>query len=124
MPLLLDLTNPSPNLGWNNLERNSFLKRNKVGAVLALAIIHHLSITNNVPFEKLISCFSQLSDHLIIEFVPKEDIQVKSLLVNRKDIYDSYNTENFEKVFMCYYDIIRKEIITHSGRTLYLMKIK
>ena len=124
LPLLLDLTNPSPNLGWNNLERNSFLKRNKVGAVLALAIIHHLSITNSVPFEKLISCFSQLSDHLIIEFVPKEDIQVKSLLMNRKDIYDSYNIEYFEKVFMCHYNIIRQDTFTQSGRTLYLMKLK
>ena len=124
LPLLLDLTNPSPNLGWNNLERNSFLKRDKVGAVLALAIIHHLSITNNVPFEKLISFFSQLSDHLIIEFVPKEDIQVKSLLMNRKDIYDSYNIEYFEKVFMCHYNIIRQDTFTQSGRTLYLMRLK
>ena len=124
LPLFLDLTNPSPNLGWNSMERNSFLKRRKVDAVLALALIHHLSITNNVPFEELISCFSQLSDYLIIEFVPKQDIQVKSLLMNRKDIYDNYNQEYFEKVFMLYYNIVRKDRVTQSGRTLYLLKLK
>ena len=124
LPLYLDLTNPSPNLGWDNKERNSFLKREKVDAVMALALIHHLSITNNVPFTELANFFSQLSDYLIIEFVPKQDIQVKTLLVNRKDIYANYNPEYFEKVFMGFYNIIRKENITASGRTLYLLKLK
>lgn len=124
LPLLIDLTNPSPSLGWHNVERDSFIKRNKVDAVLALALIHHLLISNNVPFENLILLFSELSDYLIIEFVPKEDIQVKSLLVNRKDIYASYNQAHFEEIFKQKYDIIKKNIITESERTLYLMKLK
>lgn len=124
LPVLLDLTNPSTNLGWRNVERDSFLKRNKVDTVIALALIHHLSISNNVPFENLALLFSELSDNLIIEFVPKEDIQVQRLLVNRKDIYQYYDKENFERVFKQKYNIIKKEIITESERTLYLMKLK
>ena len=124
LPLYLDLTNPSPKLGWDSKERNSFLNRKKVDAVMALALIHHLSITNNIPFDELVNCFSQLSDYLIIEFVPKQDIQVKTLLINRKDIYANYNMEYFEKVFMKSYNIIRKEAITASDRTLYLMKLR
>lgn len=124
LPLLLDLANPSPNLGWHDVERDSFIKRNKVDAVMALALIHHLSISNNVPFENLVLLFSELSDNLIIEFVPKEDIQVKGLLVNRKDIYTNYNQAYFEEIFKQKYDIIKKDIITESQRTLYLMKLK
>ncbi len=124
LPLYLDLTNPSPKLGWDSKERNSFLNRKKVDAVMALALIHHLSITNNIPFDELVNCFSQLSDYLIIEFVPKQDIQFKTLLINRKDIYANYNMEYFEKVFMKSYNIIRKEAITASDRTLYLMKLR
>ncbi len=124
LPLYLDLTNPSPNLGWDNKERNSFQKRKKVDAAMALALIHHLSITNNVPFDELVKFFAQLANHLIIEFIPKQDIQVKSLLMNRKDIYANYNLEYFEKAFMKSYNIIRKTTITASGRTLYLMKLR
>ena len=123
LPLFIDLTNPSSDLGWNGLERRSFLKRKKVDAVMALALIHHMSISNNVPFAEVVKCFSQMADYLIIEFVPKQDIQVKSLLFNREDIYDNYNQEYFEKVFGESYNILRKETITSSGRTVYLMKL-
>lgn len=124
LPLVIDLTNPSPSLGWHNVERDSFLKRNKVDAIMALALIHHLAISNNVPFEKLALFFSALSDYLVLEFVPKEDIQVKSLLANRKDIYVNYNQAYFEEIFRQKYNIIKKNIITDSNRTLYLMKLK
>lgn len=124
LPLFIDLTNPSSSLGWNGLERRSFLKRKKVDAVMALALIHHLSISNNVPFAEVVKCFSQMADYLIIEFVPKQDIQVKSLLVNREDIYDNYNLEYFEKVFKKTYNILRKEIVTSLGRTVYLMRLR
>ena len=124
LPLFLDLTNPSPDLGWHNRERDSFLKRKKVDAVMALALIHHLSIYNNVPFERLVLFFSELSEFLIIEFVPKEDIQVQCLLANRKDIYINYDESYFEKTFTRKYDIIQKQKVTESGRLLYLMKTK
>ena len=123
LPLFIDLTNPSSDLGWNGLERISFLKRKRVDAVMALALIHHMSISNNVPFAEVVKCFSQIADYLIIEFVPKQDIQVKSLLFNREDIYDNYNQEYFEKVFGETYNILRKETVTSSGRIVYLMKL-
>jgi len=122
LPLFLDLTNPSPDLGWNGMERKSFLKRNKFDLVMVLALIHHLVISNNVPLDELTKCFSQMAHNLIIEFIPKQDIQVKSLLVNREDIYSNYNQEYFEKAFGKLYNIIRKETVSNLGRTLYLMK--
>ena len=124
LPLFLDFTNPSSDLGWNGVERKSFLKRKKVDMVIALALIHHLSISNNVPFAEVVKCCSQMADYLIIEFVPKQDVQVKSLLINREDIYTNYNQEYFEKVFGETYNILRKETVASSGRAVYLMKLR
>jgi hypothetical protein len=122
LPLCIDLTNPSPAMGWENLERNSFLERGPVDLVMALALIHHLAISNNVPLEKLASFFGKLGRWLIIEFVPKEDSQVKKLLTSRVDIFTNYSEEGFEKAFLACFDLISKEIIEGSERKLFLLK--
>jgi hypothetical protein len=122
LPLLLDLTNPSPSLGWANQERKSFSGRAPVDLIMGLALIHHLAISNNLPFAKIAHYFSELSDWLIIEFVPKEDDKVQIMLKNRKDIFPNYSICEFENVFAQYYSIEQKQHIENSKRTLFLMK--
>jgi ribosomal protein L11 methylase PrmA len=124
LPLVLDLTNPSPAIGWHNLERGSIIDRAPADLVFALALIHHLSISNNVPFEQLARYFTELGKWLIIEFVPKSDSQVQKLLQSRKDIFDQYTREDFEGIFEEHYSIRKKEKIEESERYLYLMEIK
>ena len=121
-PLLLDLTNPSPSIGWQNQERLGLLERGPADAVMVLALIHHLAISNNVPFDRLADFFHQLCKWLIIEFIPKNDSQVQRLLSNRKDIFNNYNQDNFEFTFENYFTIRRKETIQDSDRCLYLMQ--
>jgi hypothetical protein len=87
LPLLMDFTNPSPGLGWHNHERDSLLERAPADALLALALIHHLAIANNVPLPQLAEFFRSLGHWLIIEFVPKDDSQVQILLASRQDIF-------------------------------------
>ena len=122
LPLLLDLTNPSPNLGWNGNERDSFFRRGPTDCIMALALIHHLAISNNLPFYKIAEFFYNLCEYLIIEFVPKEDSQVQKLLSSRVDIFKEYDQTHFESVFSRYFSILRAEPIIHSERTLYLMQ--
>ncbi|MBT6774386.1 SAM-dependent methyltransferase [Candidatus Woesearchaeota archaeon] len=124
LPLLLDLTNPSPNLGWGCDERNSLINRGPVDLVFALALIHHLAISNNVPLSKIAHFFSKACKYLIIEFVPKEDSQVKKLLSSRKDIFTEYYIDHFEKEFNEFFTIVEKKKINSSCRTLYLMEKK
>ncbi len=121
LPLILDLTNPSPNLGWNNQERASIFDRGPADMVFSLAIIHHLAVANNVPLEDLAAFFSRLCNWLVIEFVPKDDPQVGRLLANRKDIFADYSVETFEQVFARRFTIHRVEPLPDSGRRLYLM---
>lgn len=124
LPLITDLTNPSPAIGFANDERHNFQARFETDAVLALALIHHLSISNNLPFENTAGFFKSLGKYLIIEFVPKKDSKVQILLSSREDIFYNYTQENFEKAYQKYYDILDKVDIPNSERTLYLMRRK
>jgi ribosomal protein L11 methylase PrmA len=120
--LLLDLTNPSPSIGWHHRERESVLGRGPADAVMALALIHHLAISNNVPLEQVAEFFADAGRWLIIEFVPKEDSQVKRLLSTRQDIFPNYTFEGFEAAFRRYFNIRRVDPIQDSNRRLYLME--
>ncbi len=122
LPLILDLTNPSPSIGWNNEERMSIKERKLPDTVLALALIHHIAISNNVPFQNIAQFFVSICNNLIIEFVPKSDSQVKKLLATREDIFHEYNQDSFEKEFGRKFHIICKEQIQDSDRILYLFK--
>lgn len=124
LPLLLDITNPSPGIGWGNKERNSLIERGPVDCIMALALIHHLAISNNLGFHLIAELFSNLCNHLIIEFVPKEDSQVQKLLFTRKDIFPNYNNEYFKEVFGSYFNIVEEIQVKDSSRVLYLMTKK
>jgi len=122
LPLLIDLTNPSPGIGWENSERNSFMKRGPADTIFALALIHHLAISNNLPFDKIAKFFRKICNSLIIEFIPKTDAKVKRLLSMREDIFSEYTQRNFEEEFSKYFKIQASAKIKSSERILYLMK--
>ena len=122
LPLISDLTNPSSNIGWNNDERQSFLERGPADLVFALALVHHLAISNNVPINKIAEFFSTISKSLIIEFIPKSDSQVKRLLSTREDIFENYNEQNFKEEFSKFFKIISSKKLDDSQRTIYIME--
>lgn len=124
LPLVLDLTNPSPSLGWDHMERDSFGARGPVDMALALAVIHHLAISNNVPLPQLASFFAARSKWLVIEFVPKSDSQVRRLLTSREDIFPNYTREGFESAFSNRFTIHKAEAVRDSERILYLMEAR
>jgi hypothetical protein len=124
LPLVLDLTNPSPSLGWDNRERDSVAGRGPVDMVLALAVIHHLAISNNVPLPQLADFFAARGKWLVIEFVPKSDSQVQRLLASRRDIFPDYTREGFEKAFSERFRAIKTESVGDSERLLYLMEAR
>ena len=122
LPLLLDLTNPSANIGWGNSERLTIDNRCQADLCLALALVHHLAIGNNVPFSKIAEYFSKLSKHLVIEFIPKSDSKVQELLLNRKDVFADYDEAHFLDSFKEYFSIEETHQIPESLRKIYFMK--
>ncbi len=124
LPLVVDLTNPSPGMGWNHEERMSFLERGPADLILALALLHHLVISNNLPFSKVAEFFARSAKALILEYIPKDDPRAKDLLANREDVFaGEYTQENFEKEFAGRFALQEKAEVGNSGRILYLMTI-
>ena len=121
LPLLLDLTNPSPSQGWAGQERLSLAERGPADAVLALALIHHLAIGHNLPLEKIAAYLRRLGKRLIIEFVPKSDSQVHRLLLSRPDIFPDYTKDGFEQAFARHFRIESASPVQDSDRWLYAM---
>ena len=123
-PLLIDLSNPSAAIGWANQEREDFASRCQADCTLALALLHHLVIGNNVPLPATAAYLATLSEWLIIEFVPKSDKKVQLLLASRQDIFEHYHQAGFERTYSEAFDIVQKQRIPGTERTLYLMRRK
>lgn len=119
LPLMLDLANPSPRIGWANEERASLAERGPVDAVLALALVHHLAIGNNVPLERIAAYLAQLGRQVIIEWVPKDDARVQQLLSTREDVFDDYDHAAFERAFERHFSPVSEDPLPGSGRIVH-----
>ncbi len=122
LPLLQSLDNPSPSLGWAHTERPSLTDRGPCDVAMALALVHHLAISNHVPLQQLGAWFATLCRHLIIEFVPRTDSQVKLMLSMREDSFPDYTTEGFEAAMLHSFEVEERTPVEGSERTLYLLR--
>jgi ribosomal protein L11 methylase PrmA len=122
LPLVVDLTNPTPALGWRSHERRSLIERGPADALLALAIVHHLALSANLPFRHIAEFFDQIGRWLVVEFVPKTDPLASRLLAGRDELFTEYDQANFEQVFQEFFDIVRSKSVVDSQRTIYLMR--
>ena len=122
LPLLQDLNNPSTDIGWALQERDSLINRGPVDICLVLALVHHLAISNNVPLKEVARFLQKIAKFVIIEFVPKEDSQVKRLLATREDIFPNYNQKCFEEELSQYFNIVAWQQLNETNRIIYLME--
>ena len=102
LPLVLDLGNPSPSIGWACAERASWMQREKADYICALALTHHLYFSNGIPWREQADFFVSLlapRGALLLEFVPREDSQVERLLAARDDIFPDYTLEKLRAAF-------------------------
>jgi hypothetical protein len=124
LPLCGDITNPTPATGWNNDEREPLLTRIGADTVFALAILHHLVLTHNLPFDRIAEMFAAHCTWLVIEFVPREDRQAQLLMQGRDTLFPWYTPETFEAAFAAAFDIRERIRLKKSARILYLMHSK
>lgn len=123
LPIYQNITNPSPSQGWANEERDNIAQRVSADFVLALAILHHIVISGNVPLRRAIAYLTELAPRGVIEWVPKSDPMVQTLLRNRKDIFESYNEAALEQALTeTGAQVCRKQTL-ENGRVLYLYEM-
>jgi ribosomal protein L11 methylase PrmA len=123
LPLFQDAANPSPSQGWNQMERKGLLERVNADALIALAFVHHLAIARNIPLEEVVSWLVSLAPVGVVEFVPKSDPTVITMLSLREDLFPNYTKEVFEDILRQHVQILQSEVIAQSGRTLYMYAV-
>lgn len=119
LPLVMDLTNPTPDHGWNQEERKGLRARGPADFAMALALVHHLRISGNVPVSRIAGWLAGISKAGVVEFVPKSDAMVQTLLRTRPDVYGDYTRESFEAELECHFDITETAELPGSERILY-----
>jgi SAM-dependent methyltransferase len=119
LPLVMDVSDPSPALGWRASERRALLDRGRPDLVLCLALIHHLAITSNIPVADLLDWFVELGGDLVIEFPTPEDPMVQRLLRNKEEPYADYCVEYFEDALGTRFDIRARLLLPSGTRVLY-----
>ncbi|MCX7017045.1 MAG: class I SAM-dependent methyltransferase [Candidatus Sumerlaeota bacterium] len=122
LPLVLDLTNPSPGIGWSNEERAPLAERGPADLTLALALVHHLAISHNLPFGHIADGLSRMGRRLIVEFVAKEDSQAQRLMAGRDYTFPNYTRQAFEAHFRERFHIRDIAPIPGTQRILYFME--
>lgn len=120
LPLVMDLTDPSPAIGWRSQERASFLDRARPDAVLALALVHHLAIGANVPLPEVVSWLHGFGGRLVVEFVEPTDPMAQRLLANKPEgLFPDYRREVFEELLAARFRVEKQVTLTGGTRTLY-----
>ena len=122
LPLFLDATNPAPNQGWHEAERKGLRGRAAADGVMALAVVHHLVITHNIPLDRVVDWLTEMAPVGVIEFVPKRDAMVQQLLRLREDIFPDYTAESFLHHLGERARIVRQETVSDSGRLMVLFE--
>src|SRR5205814_3890270 len=98
LPLTVNLTRPTPGLGWLNQECPSFLDRARgaFDAVLMLAVLHHMLVSERIPLDEIIDLAAELTtDSVIIEFIGTDDAMFRRLTRGRDELHRDLTTETF-----------------------------
>jgi SAM-dependent methyltransferase len=124
LPLVADISRPSPGLGWRNRECPPLLERmqGRFDMVLMLALVHHLLVTERIPLPEIVDLASELStQYAIVEYIGPGDPMFQRLTRGRDALHQSLNEEVFEQVWKTRFEILNSAEIPNSGRKLYLL---
>ncbi len=125
LPLVVDLTRPSPAIGWRNRECPSFLARASgvFDAVFMLAVIHHMLVSERIPLSEIVDLAAELTNDLVvIEYVAPQDPLFRRLARGRDDLFREVTTEAFEETCKRQFDIVNSVSLDPGTRRLYVLK--
>lgn len=122
LPLVVDLADPSPSLGWRNRERPGLLERPRPDLVLCLALLHHLAIVANIPLPQVVEWLAGLAEVAVVEFVDRHDPMVAQLLANKSVAHADYSLARFQHEVAEYFDVEAREELSSGTRALYALR--
>jgi predicted RNA methylase len=122
LPLVIDVADPSPSLGWRNRERPALLQRPRPDLVMCLALVHHLAIVDNIPLSQVVEWLATLAEVAVVEFVDRHDPMVAQLLGNKSVVHADYSLTRFQHEIAEHFDIEAREELSAGTRTLYALR--
>jgi len=125
LPLTVNLTRPTPSLGWRNRENASFLDRARgsFDFVLMLAVAHHMLVTERIPLSEILSQAAELTNRwLVIEFIGPEDSMFRRLTRGRDELHRGLDHVVFETTASRWFRIVRSQHLENTHRWLYLLE--
>lgn len=123
-PLVCNLADPAPSLGWRLQERQSLEHRSKPELVFCLALIHHLVIGCNLLLADVIDWLASLKATVVLEYVDREDAQVQQLLANRDDVFSDYSRDAFRAQVDRAFVVVKEQSLAAGKRTLFWLQPK
>ena len=120
LPLVVDVCDPSPALGWRGRERSTLADRGRPDLTLCLALVHHMAITRNVPLREIVDWLASLGGTVVVEFPLRTDPMVKRLLAGKRDgAHEDYDREHFERCLHDAFTVERQHELPSGQRVLY-----
>lgn len=124
LPLVMNLSNISPDQGWGGSERKSLENRGTPDIVICLALIHHIALSANVPIKMFMAWLRKLNSAVILEYVDRSDAMVEKLLANKSETYPDYNLESFEHCAKEMFDIKDTMLLKNGSRKIFYLTPK
>ncbi len=122
-PVVINLGNPTPPMGWCNQERRGFLERGRSDLVMALALIHHLRVSCNWPIDHIVEFLSALTaDSIVAEFVPREDPMFRAITRLRDEDFADWTLARWHASLLSKFDLVREIQLPASARTIALWR--
>jgi hypothetical protein len=120
LPLVMDLSDPSPGTGWRSRERRSFVERVRPDLTLCLAVVHHLALTNTVPFPEIVELLHDLGAPLVVEMPHRDDPMAARLLGRKRDgLFDHYDVPEWEAALSRRFEVLERTSLPSGHRTMY-----
>lgn len=127
LPLVMDITAPSPAQGWRNVETPSFLDRarQRFDLVLAMALVHHLVIGSGLPLSEVLELLASVSRRwVLIEFVPGTDPFSQRVARGRPVAASQLTVGEFEQACAQRFLIRAQWDLQNGGRVAYLLELR
>ena len=119
LPLLGDVADPSPALGWRGLERGPLRDRGAPDLILCLALIHHVTLGRNVPVAEFIEWLAGFGADVVVEFVSTDDPMVQRLTRNHSGARTDYSLDAVSRGLKQHFGSVTSEVLTSGMRTLF-----
>lgn len=123
LPVVMDLSRPSPAMGWRNLEQPAFLDRaeGRFEMILMLAVVHHLMVTEGIPLAELVRLAALLcTKTAVIEYVDPSDPKFRQLTRGREALHAHLTPERFEAALGPHFSVRKKLALAEGRRILYV----